>query len=177
MGEGSVRPERPGVVEALGGLKITKVACGAGCGWLCAAVSQDGAGYVWGRTMGVTGGGGGGGGSSVGEKEGEIRCLKDAGAGEVVLVELPSQLDDDDVEEEEAASAEPEDVVDVGVGANHIAVVTASGKLFVVGDNKNGQLGLGKDMLFVSDWTPVPGLSKVRSVFCAPKATFVVVAT
>jgi len=147
-GEGSVPASQAGFVEALGGLKIEKVACGAGHGWLSAALSEDGAVYLWGTSL--PGG------------EAEIRCLKEAAAGEVVLVELPAAED----------GAEPEDVLDVGVGTNHVALVTASGRLCVVGVNKNGQLGLGSEQTSFPDWTEVTGMSKVQRVFCAPKATF-----
>ncbi|KAK3066860.1 hypothetical protein LTR53_016610, partial [Teratosphaeriaceae sp. CCFEE 6253] len=41
IGDGA---EKPGVVDALGGLKIFKIAAG---GWMSAAVSEDGAGYLW----------------------------------------------------------------------------------------------------------------------------------
>lgn len=148
-GEGSVPASQAGIVDALGGLKISKIACGAGHGWLGAALSEDGAVYLWGVSL--PGG------------EGEIGCLKEAGGGEVVLVELSDSGD----------SAEPEDVVDVGVGTNHAAVVTASGRLYVVGANKNGQLGLGSEQSFFPDWTGVPCVSGVQRCFSAPKATFV----
>lgn len=147
-GKGSVPASQAGAVEALGGLKLTKVACGAGHGWLCAALSEDGAVYIWGAAL--PGG------------EGEIKCLKQAGAGEVVLVELPAADD----------NAEPEDVVDIGVGTNHIAVVTANGRLYVVGENRNGQLGLGSEQASFADWTEVASVLSVQRVFCAPKATF-----
>lgn len=141
--------EEPGVIEALGGLRIVKVACG---GWLGAALSEDGAVYLWGAASPPGGG------------EGCIGCLREAGAGEVVLVELPGDSD----------AGEPLDLVDVAVGDAHVAAVTADGQLFVVGDNRNGQLGLDSRQFFFEDWTIVPALSNmnVRRVVCGPKATF-----
>ncbi|KAK5131507.1 hypothetical protein LTR08_000901 [Meristemomyces frigidus] len=142
VGEGAVGAGEPGVVEALGGLGIAKVACG---GWMSAAVSGDGALFLWGRA-GV----------------GAIGCLGGVGVGEVALVELLAE------------GGEVLDVVDVGVGDGHVAAVTADGGLWVVGGNCNGQLGLGDEgREFVAEWTVVPALRGVRRVVCGPLATFV----
>ena len=151
-----VGAERPGVVEALGGLRVRKLVCG---GWIGAAVSEDAACYVWGQN--VLGS----------EGEGRMRCLREAGGGEVALVQiLPS--------EEEAA--EPLDVLDVGVGDNHIVVLAEGNRVFVCGGNRNGELGLGDDApVFVEDWTEVGLLpsprSRITAVHCGPKATFLAV--
>ena len=142
----------PGVVEALGGLRIVKVTMG---GWMSAAVSADGAAYLWGA---------GDPGADAGR--GKIACLGGVGVGEVALVEV---LD---------AQGEVLDVVDVAIGDAHVAIVTGDGQLWVVGENRNGQLGLGEDdeeRVFVEEWTVVPGLRNVRRVVCGPRATFVVV--
>ncbi|KAK0923906.1 hypothetical protein LTR91_007372 [Friedmanniomyces endolithicus] len=45
VGEGATAADMPGVVEALGGLRIAKLAT---CGWLSAALSEDSALYLWG---------------------------------------------------------------------------------------------------------------------------------
>jgi len=140
--------EEPGLVEALGGLRIASVQCGPGVGWLAAALSEDGALYLWGAAM-------------PGE-EGVIECLREAGAGEVALVEIMSDLN----------AAEPADIVGASVGRNHVAVVTDAGHLFVVGDNSNGQLGMGKEHSFLREWTRVPSLENVSRVACGPKTTF-----
>ncbi|KAK0259219.1 hypothetical protein LTS09_006043 [Friedmanniomyces endolithicus] len=73
VGEGATEADRPGIVEALGGLRIAKLATG---GWLSAALSEDHALYLWGA-------------ASEPGCEGSIKCLREAGAGEVALVELP----------------------------------------------------------------------------------------
>ena len=150
-GEGATPADKPGLVEALGGLKVEKIACG---GWLNAAVTTEMALYIWGSGTPGT--------------DRKIKCLDEAGAGEVVLVDM-SQDDNDRFQDFV-------DVVDVGVGDNHIAAITEGGRMFVVGDNRNGQLGLGQDETFFESWTPVEILSGVRSVVCGPKATFAIVA-
>ncbi|TKA74776.1 hypothetical protein B0A55_03865 [Friedmanniomyces simplex] len=100
VGEGATAAGKPGVVEALGGLKIVKVATG---GWLSAAVSEDHALYLWGA-------------ASEPGCEGSIKCLQEAGAGEVALVGLPAE-----------AHSEPLDVVDRTADFTPLApIVTAS---------------------------------------------------
>ena len=146
-GADAVPADKPGIVDALGGLNIASIQCGPGVGWLASALSEDGALYLWGTPM-------------PGE-DGVIRCLSDAGPGEVALVDIISET-----------SAEPIDVISAAVGRNHVSVVTDDGHLFVVGDNGNGQLGLGEDRPFLEDWTRVPSLHSIRRVVAGPKATF-----
>jgi hypothetical protein len=139
--------EEPGLVEALGGLKIESAQCGPGVGWLASALSEDGALYLWGTTM-------------PGE-DGTLDCLREAGPGEVALVEILPGPD-----------AEPADIVSAAIGRNHVAVVTDAGHLFVVGDNGNGQLGLGREQLFAEEWTRVSSLNNLSRVVSGPKSTF-----
>lgn len=137
--------ERPAPVEALGGLKIKKIACG---GWLNAAVSEDAACYIWGA-------------STPGTDE-TIKYLREAGAGEVVLVELPNE-----------EGAEPLDILDVAVGDDHIVLLVDGNHCFGVGENKNGQLGLGHFEPFIDDWSLIPlDASQVRSIVCGAKSTY-----
>lgn len=139
---------KPSSVKALGGLNIIKIAAS---GWICAALSEDGALYVWGTT---TPG-----------KQAKINALQPDDGGDVALVELPS-----------AQSDEPLDVLDVGIGDDHIAVVSEGNRLFVVGENSNGQLGLGHDAS-LADWHEVPRLDGVKAVWCGPLSTFALVHT
>lgn len=139
--------DKPGQVEALGGLKIASIQCGPGAGWLTSALSEDGALYLWGASM-------------PGE-DGVIQCLHEAGPGEVALVDI--QPED---------NTEPVDVISASIGRNHAAVVSSDGQLFVVGDNSNGQLGLGQNKPFVEEWTQVPNLPGIQRVMAGPKATF-----
>ena len=144
-GEDVVLAERPGIVEALGGLKIEKIASG---GWMCAALSADNALYIWGTGTPGT--------------DQTIKFLRDAEAGEVVLVEIANE------------SGEPLDITDVGIGDNHMAVIAEEKRLFVIGDNTNGQLGQDTDRKFLDTWTEVSVSSKAfQRIVCGPKATFV----
>lgn len=144
-GDEAVPAEKPGLVDALSGLKITKIASG---GWMSAALSEDNALYIWGTGTPGT--------------EQTIKLLQGDGVGEVVLVEIPEE------------AGEPLDITDVGMGDNHIAVVVENKRLFVVGDNTDGQLGLSNDQAFFDTWAEVPSNSKAsHRVVCGPKATFV----
>ncbi|KAK5715855.1 hypothetical protein LTR17_016609 [Elasticomyces elasticus] len=143
--EGAKKADEPGLVEALGGLRITKIASG---GWMSAAVSEDGALYLWGAA-GAPG------------HDRSIRCLREAGAGEVALVELLASSHD-----------EPLDVIGVAIGDAHVAVATTNGRLFVVGDNKDGQLGLDSPDDFVEDWVEVRKIPRVQRVVCGPNSTY-----
>jgi hypothetical protein len=147
-GADAVPADKPGIVDALGGLNITSIQCGPGVGWLASALSEDGALYLWGTPM-------------PGE-DGVISCLNDAGPGEVALVEIMPET-----------NAEPVDIMSAAIGRNHVSVVTDGGHLFVVGDNGNGQLGLGRERPFVEEWTQVPSLRGLQQVVAGPKATFV----
>ncbi|KAH9825791.1 guanyl-nucleotide exchange factor [Teratosphaeria destructans] len=142
--------DQPGIIEVLQGLRITKLASG---GWTSAALSEDGALYLWGAA------------SMPGHKDAGIKCLREADAGEMVLVEIPGD------------DGEPADVLDVAVGEGHVAVVTAhagGNRLYVVGQNRNGQLGLGSDQAFLEDWVEVDVMRGLERVVCGPKCTFAV---
>lgn len=143
-GDGAVGADKPGTVEALGGLNVIKI---ASSGWMTAALSEDGALYLLGSGTPGT--------------EQSLKCLRGLAAGEVALVDLPGN------------GEEPLDVLDVAVGAEHVAAVTQDGRLFVVGSNSNGQLGLGTSQQFYDDWVPVSSLNQVSKVVCGPRSTFV----
>ncbi|KAI6812923.1 hypothetical protein KC332_g14745 [Hortaea werneckii] len=150
-GEEATAADSPGIIEALGGLKIDKIACG---GWLNAALAtEDGALYLWGAAAGPA-------------CEHAIKCLSEADPGEVVLVDLVSE------EGEPTGDIDAPDVVDVGVGSAHVAAVTEAGHLYVVGANDTGQLGLGIDEAFSEDWQMVTGLRNIRRTICGPRSTF-----
>ncbi|RMY63498.1 hypothetical protein D0863_10502 [Hortaea werneckii] len=150
-GDGATGAESPGIIEALGGLKIDKIACG---GWLNAALAtEDGALYLWGAAAGPV-------------YEDAIKCLSEADPGEVVLVDLMSE------EGEPAADIDAPNVVDVAVGSAHVAAVTEAGHLYVVGANHTGQLGLETDGAFSEDWQRVTNLQNVRRTVCGSRSTF-----
>lgn len=147
-GEDAAPADQPGSVEALGGLKIAKIAAG---GWISAALAEDGSLYVWGTT-------------SPGSKV-KIKALHDDDGGEIVLVQVACD-----------ASGAPLDVLDVGVGDDHIAVVAEGHRLFVVGENRNGQLGLSNDVAS-EEWREILQPGGFRAVWCGPLSTFALVHT
>jgi hypothetical protein len=144
-GDGATPPGKPGIVEALAGLKITKIASG---GWMSLAISEDGALYLWGTMLP--------------NSHGIIDALA---SNEVSLVELPTDH-----------GAEPLDIIDAALGDNHVAILTHDRRVFAVGDNSHGQLGLGSRGAFFGKWQEVSGLSEITSVFCGPKCTLLLAA-
>ena len=102
--------DKPCLVDALGGLPISKLAVG---GWMTAALSRDKDAYLWGRDKPK-------------ETEDALAVLPPNDE-EVKLVEL-----DEDT-----------DIVAIGVGSGHAVMLTSDGKVFVIGENDNGQLGMG----------------------------------
>ncbi|KJY00166.1 RCC1/BLIP-II protein [Zymoseptoria brevis] len=146
-GDGNKSADEPAVLEALDGLHIKKVDC---CGWMSAALSDDGALYLWGITSP--------------SDDVKIRALAAGEDEEVALVELPG------------GDSEPLDVVDVALGVEHIAVLAESGRLFVTGDNSCGQLGLGDKHKSTECWQEVTLPSvEIEAVYCGPRSTFALV--
>ena len=142
-GEGTVPADQPGEVEALGGVSIKSIAAG---GWQAAALSEDGALYIWGA-----------------QNPGSEHRIRNLLPNEVNLVSIASGVDE-----------EPLDILGVGIGSNHMAVVTESHKLYVAGEDRNGQLGLRHEATaFKEEWHMVAGLSDVQEVVCGPSATIV----
>ncbi|WPH04957.1 Hypothetical protein R9X50_00785400 [Acrodontium crateriforme] len=144
-GEHSIPADKPGILDALAGLNIVQVATG---GWMNAALSQDGAAYLWG--------------SGSPGSEHILDCLREVGTGEIALVNVCED------------SAEPLDILDIAVGNGHAAVIAESGRVFVSGDNSNGQLGVGSIDDFISNWQEVERIGGAKSIVCGPKATFVI---
>ena len=73
------------------------------------------------------------------------------------------------------------DIIDVGLGESHAIVLTSEGEVYVIGDNRNGQLGLGKDVPSAASWTKID-LSQqqqhqghVLGVTAGPKSSFILV--
>lgn len=156
----------PGLVTALDGISIRKVASG---GWLTAAVSEDGGLYLWGGWPGF----------GVDGEKGRIACLPSSLAAD--RKKNDEENAEREEEEEEVALVDIEsgvDVVDVGVGADHILALTADGRVFGVGLNANGQVGIGKGE-FCEEWVEVStGLEegrKILGVECGYWSSFVLV--
>ncbi|KAG9248165.1 regulator of chromosome condensation 1/beta-lactamase-inhibitor protein II [Calycina marina] len=70
-----------------------------------------------------------------------------------------------------------QDILDVAVGFNHIVVLTTERKVFIVGDNGNGQLGLAIEKS--DDWReaplPLSNGQRVSGIYAGYKNTFVLV--
>lgn len=82
------------------------------------------------------------------------------------------------------SSTEEADVVDVGVGDGHMIVLAADGSVYVIGNNANGQLGLGhgddddgSSNKMLSAWVKVSGLpsGQVTGVYAGARSSFIVV--
>ncbi|KAL2352071.1 regulator of chromosome condensation 1/beta-lactamase-inhibitor protein II [Cryomyces antarcticus] len=185
--------EKPGVVDALGGLKIGKIVSG---GWMGAALAEGGSLYLWGTTTPGT--------------ADAINALP-SGDEEVALVDIPASLG---MHGEEADDFE---VLDVGVGDGHIVAVgsfptpprpphdpagdnpsaysfetssetpsatalaspalhVSRTHIYAIGDGRNGQLGLGVPS-YAENWkqAPVPWSwreHKAVGVACGPRTSF-----
>ncbi|KAL8397757.1 hypothetical protein RB594_004459 [Gaeumannomyces avenae] len=75
---------------------------------------------------------------------------------------------------------EDADVTDVAVGESHLIVLTDRADVFVIGENSNGQLGLGKDRsVSARSWTrvelpqPFPQVREIVGVAAGPRCSFI----
>lgn len=71
------------------------------------------------------------------------------------------------------------DIEDVAVGTSHAIVLTGDARIFVIGDNRNGQLGLGMDdAACVQSWTRLHSSSSDLhhpvGVAAGPRSSFVI---
>lgn len=64
-------------------------------------------------------------------------------------------------------------VVQFSAGPRHAALVTDSGEVYIYGENKYGQLGLG-DLKFRRQFVPIPGFSHIVQVSCGIRSTAMV---
>jgi hypothetical protein len=149
-GYGSRPADEPGIVEALQGVEIEKIACR---GWMSAALSCDRALYLWGIASP--------------SQDVEINALSPGEGEELALVDIPG------------SDAEPLEICDVALGVEHIAVLAdaeGGGRLFVAGDNSCGQLSLFNMQTYAEKWQevklPIPHIS---AIFCGPRSTFALV--
>ena len=151
--------ERPGLAAALEDLPsgpITKIAAG---GYVLAAVTHGQDMYCWGRYLG---------------QQQHTPVLEEL-AGEPEPVVVTQGQGDGQQQELEL------DVVDVGVGDAHMIVLAADGRVYVVGSNANGQLGLGRGVARTapSAWVQIDGIpasgQRVVGVYAGPRSSFIVV--
>lgn len=72
------------------------------------------------------------------------------------------------------------DVVDVALGEAHAIALTTDGLIYVCGENRNGQLGLGREVERAETWTKVPFLAtdgyNIVGVAAGPRASFILTA-
>ncbi|KAI4730147.1 RCC1/BLIP-II protein [Aureobasidium sp. EXF-10728] len=142
---GETEAKSPGLVDSLAGIQIKKVASD---GWMTAALSQDGAVYLFGTGTPGT--------------QNSLSCLAELDSTGAALV---------DIEEK----GEPLDLLDVAVGDGHVLLLTQEGRVFTAGDNRNGQLGLGpKASTYIKDWREViiPDHRRCAAIFAGPKSSF-----
>jgi alpha-tubulin suppressor-like RCC1 family protein len=135
----------PGLVESLAGIQIKKVASD---GWITAALSEDGAVYIFGTGTPGT--------------QHSLSCLEELNPMEAALVEI-------------GEDEEPLDFLDVAVGDGHVLLLAQDGRVFAAGDNRNGQLGLGqKTSSYIKDWREVtiPDQHRCIAVLAGPKSSF-----
>ena len=78
------------------------------------------------------------------------------------------------------------DVLDLGVGSGHVIVLTTDGenrRVWVIGDGRNGQLGLGAGLEKVGEWKETEFKNRIRKgselvgVVAGPKSSFVLART
>lgn len=72
-----------------------------------------------------------------------------------------------------------EDIEDVAFGDGHAIALTTQGDLYVIGENENGQLGLGKELQRADAWVRVEledvlGDYQVEKVVAGPKSSFLI---
>lgn len=97
----------------------------ATCGWIGAALSYDNDLYIWGAQVGT----------------------------KPRIQALPNSLDDERVRLVDVDDGV--DITDVGIGENHLIVLTAKGEVWTSGSNRYGQLGIGSTADFESQWVRV----------------------
>ncbi|CAK7275412.1 hypothetical protein SEPCBS119000_006680 [Sporothrix epigloea] len=153
----------PGRVTALEDLPtgpIVKLAAG---GYVLAALTKGHDLYCWGGYPG------------------QQSAVLDGLTGEPVPVIVSVGATDRDADQIDEA-----EIVDVGVGENHMIVLTADGTVCGIGSNGNGQLGLGRERQSAMQsnvstaWTKVSGITsergeRVTGVYAGPRSSFIVV--
>jgi len=135
----------PALVEVLGGIPVKEIDVGSG--WLFGALSKEADLYLWGSQKP-----GSNSNSSNHEEVGDMLGTSDE---EIKLVDIEGV----------------EMISDFGVGNGHVAILSENGDVWVRGENRNGQLGLGLEAgNFVGAWTKVE-LRNDRDEKAKPKVT------
>ncbi|KAK4554348.1 hypothetical protein LTR86_008556 [Recurvomyces mirabilis] len=139
----------PKTMSGLENVLIEKIAAGSRYG---AAISREGKLYFWESRAAGHGH--------------RLACLEVAQPGVAMLVPVHDSND----------RLDP-GILDIAVGSSHIAVISTDHRLFVVGSDDHGQLGLLNDQQqqFHSDWIEIKQPKNVHRVVCAPDATIALV--
>ena len=143
-GVSETEAEHPGLVDSLAGIRIKRI---ASSGWLTAALSEDGAAYLFG--------------TSTPGSEKKVTCLNGIDPTQAALI---------NVEEND----EPLDVLDIAVGDEHLLLLVQDGRIFAAGDNRNGQLGLGKASPdYIENWIEIkkPDNRRCKSLYAGPRCS------
>ena len=138
----------PGQVTALGGLRVRKI---VGNGWYMAALTEDDEAYVWGG------------------RPGDDRLIRDVRAAKkddsFDRGDVGEERDGNDGNEEIHLIEIPsvQDILDIGLGCSHLVVLalmdSGEEKVLGVGMGENGQLGLGKVVLWSRDFVEPVGFA------------------
>lgn len=59
----------------------------------------------------------------------------------------------------------------VAMGLRHTAIINPKGEVWVTGNGKHGQLGLGKEILFLDRFQKVSGIGKISHIACGQNHT------
>lgn len=152
LGTGSTNSEEhPVLVDALAGIKIIDIACGA---WHSAAVSAFGDLYVWGWNVNGQLGRSVYKDTTVTFSSGRTERIRHKMASVFPipqLVDLPKTIEQQAVDDKRVASVDTDsndleaqyEVARVFCGARHTVVQTTCGQLLACGWNRYGQLALG----------------------------------
>ncbi|PNP48005.1 hypothetical protein THARTR1_10424 [Trichoderma harzianum] len=136
------------------------VKCVAAGGTAVAALTTSGSVYVWGSSSP----------SSTASKASGSSHRHRRGHAFQQLSGMPNYTDIGD----------GKDVVDVALGESHAIALTADGLVYVIGENNNGQLGIGKATERAEEWIKVPFNaaegSKIVGVAAGPRASFILTA-
>ncbi|KAL7908118.1 regulator of chromosome condensation 1/beta-lactamase-inhibitor protein II [Trichoderma velutinum] len=135
------------------------VKCVTAGGTAVAALMTSGSVYVWGSST-----------SSAASKASSSTRHHRRGHAFQQLSGMPNYTEIDD----------GKDVVDVALGESHAITLTADGLIYVIGENNNGQLGIGKAIERAEEWINVPFNaaegSEIVGVAAGPRASFILTA-
>ena len=171
LGLGTLETEQqPQIIEALSGMKIIDIACGA---WHSAAVSSFGDVYLWGWNVN---------GQLSKAVQSRIPIKFDSGRTDYIKHKLPSTFASPEIvnlpksDHDEENLDEQYNAVHVFCGHRHTVVKTSCNKLLVCGWNKYGALGIKKNGLINVDHFQEVSLPSetIKTIVCGNWCTVVI---